>query len=146
LSVHSSHLKKNYRNEIWKNNFFRFDSTFCKSCSSSQLCWSSKQTESGTIRTGRSGETRDCWFVLKLFAWSQKNISTSSTWKSFETWCQFHQCFSHSFYARRSQQGKKNTVKSSVSFYTFGVLQLQKLFIERWWNWAQVSISSTFYE
>jgi len=31
-------------------------------------------------------------------------------------------------------KGVKNTVKSSVSFYAFGIYEL---YIERWWNWAQ---------
>jgi len=39
-----------------------------------------------------------------------------------DTKCQFHQCFKYSFYVRRSQK-RKNTVKSSVSFYAFGICE-----------------------
>jgi hypothetical protein len=48
------------------------------------------------------------------------------------TWCQFHQHSTYSFCAHRSQK-RKNTVKSSVSFYAFGIYNL---YVERWWNWA----------
>ncbi len=41
----------------------------------------------------------------------------------------------------------KNRVKSSMSFYTFGICQCKScMYIERWWNWALVSISTKFYE
>ncbi len=35
------------------------------------------------------------------------------------SWGRFHQRSTYSFYARRSRKCKKNTVKSSVSFYAF---------------------------
>ncbi len=53
---------------------------------------------------------------------SSKNLLTPE--KIVETRLQYHQRFTYSFYARRSQKCK-NTVKSSVSFYAFGIYKRQ---------------------
>jgi len=44
-----------------------------------------------------------------------------------------------------SESVKKYIVKSSVSFLHFWDLPAQKMYVECWWNWALVSISTAFY-
>jgi hypothetical protein len=53
--------------------------------------------------------------------WAVKNCTTMQKTHA-ETRAQFHQHSMYSFYARRSQK-RKNSVKSSVSFYTFGIYE-----------------------
>jgi len=61
--------------------------------------------------------------------------------------CQFHQHLTCSFYARRSHKSVKRYLWLNCLFLRFWDLRAKKLYIEleRWWNWALPSISSTFY-
>jgi len=52
--------------------------------------------------------------------------------------------FTHSFYTR-SLQKHKNSVKSSLSFYPFGIYRRKSCLQNIWWNWHEVLISPTFY-
>jgi hypothetical protein len=65
------------------------------------------------------------------------------TWIKTQTMirCQFHQSSTSSFCTRRSRKHKKVV---SI-FLRFWDLRMQNLYVECWWNWPQVSISSKFY-
>jgi hypothetical protein len=47
------------------------------------------------------------------------------------------------FYARRSRKRKKIQLVISI-FLRLRDLRAQKLYVKRWWNWALMSISTTF--
>ncbi len=47
---------------------------------------------------------------------------------------QFHHRSTYSFYRRRSQKGKK-TLMAYLYFLCFWDPRVQKLYVERWWNW-----------
>jgi len=49
--------------------------------------------------------------------------SMIKSWRA-ESWGQFHQCSTYSFYAHSSPK-HKNSVKLSVSFYAFGIYTLK---------------------
>ncbi len=51
--------------------------------------------------------------------------------------CQFYQHSTRSFYARRYQKRKKILMTYLYFFLRFRDLRALKLYIERWWNWAQ---------
>jgi len=53
------------------------------------------------------------------------------------TWCQFHQHSMSNFYMHRSWKCKKRQ-SSCQSFLRFQDLWVQKLLVERLWNWPQL--------
>jgi hypothetical protein len=57
------------------------------------------------------------------------------------TRCQFHQHSRYSFCACRSRKRKKYSYFISV-FLRFWDLWALKLYVERWWNWAQICTES----
>jgi len=56
---------------------------------------------------------------------------------------QFHQRSTYSFYVGRSQKCKK-ILMTLLYFLRFWDLQMQKLLVERWWNWHQKSSNILF--
>jgi hypothetical protein len=71
--------------------------------------------------------------IIVIFLWIKPifNTAKAASENDIHFSCQFHQHFTRSFYTRRSQK-HKNTVKSSVSFYAFGLCAcINQLFPER---------------
>ncbi len=58
---------------------------------------------------------------------------------------QFHQSSMPSFYVRKLRAQLFSAYVLGL-YFTGATLQVQKLCVERWWNWTQVSISPTLYE
>jgi len=84
----------------------------------------------------------DQGFLITLTIWQHE--ATFTVFLDRATGLDFTNIFTWSFYARSSQK-RKNSVKSSVSFYAFGIYR-RKSNVERWWNWHLVfSIHVRFY-
>ncbi len=86
--------------------------------------WSSKKIGLGMrLHHNRSeGHGKDDWLIFLIVwrhacfrDWHEHHFDTGC-----QIWCQFHQCFTISFYASRSRK-HKNSFKLSVSFCNFGI-------------------------
>jgi hypothetical protein len=73
----------------------------------------------------------------------KQSLRAKKSFQTFGTKAQFHHCTTRSFYIRKLRTQLLCAYILGLHF-TGARLMAQKLCVEHWWNWPQVSILPTF--